>query len=69
MKLAGSTALVTGANRGLGRHLAEQLIARGVPAERLRARGFAARRPIADNTTESGRARNRRIEFHVVTAE
>ena len=29
MKLAGSTALVTGANRGLGRHLAEQLIARG----------------------------------------
>jgi NAD(P)-dependent dehydrogenase (short-subunit alcohol dehydrogenase family) len=29
MELAGSTALVTGANRGLGRHLAEQLIARG----------------------------------------
>jgi NAD(P)-dependent dehydrogenase (short-subunit alcohol dehydrogenase family) len=29
MKLAGSTALVTGANRGRGRHLAEQLIARG----------------------------------------
>ena len=26
MKLAGSTALVTGANRGLGRHLTEQLI-------------------------------------------
>src|SRR5204863_8924803 len=47
----------------------DALIARGVPAERLRARGFAARRPIADNTTESGRARNRRIEFHVVSAE
>ena len=29
MKLAGSTALVTGANRGLGRHLTEQLIDRG----------------------------------------
>jgi NAD(P)-dependent dehydrogenase (short-subunit alcohol dehydrogenase family) len=29
MKIAGSTALVTGANRGLGRHLAEQLAARG----------------------------------------
>ncbi|MGX7678948.1 SDR family oxidoreductase [Jatrophihabitans sp. DSM 45814] len=29
MKLAGSTALVTGANRGLGRHLADQLITRG----------------------------------------
>jgi outer membrane protein OmpA-like peptidoglycan-associated protein len=44
----------------------EALIARGIPAERLRSRGFGARRAIADNQTESGRARNRRIEFHVV---
>jgi NAD(P)-dependent dehydrogenase (short-subunit alcohol dehydrogenase family) len=29
MQIAGSTALVTGANRGLGRHFAEQLLARG----------------------------------------
>ena len=29
MQIAGATALVTGANRGLGRHLAEQLLARG----------------------------------------
>jgi NAD(P)-dependent dehydrogenase (short-subunit alcohol dehydrogenase family) len=29
MQLEGSTALVTGANRGLGRHLAEQLLERG----------------------------------------
>jgi NAD(P)-dependent dehydrogenase (short-subunit alcohol dehydrogenase family) len=29
MQLAGRTALVTGANRGLGRHFAEQLLARG----------------------------------------
>ena len=29
MKLAGSTAFITGANRGLGRHFAEQLLARG----------------------------------------
>jgi outer membrane protein OmpA-like peptidoglycan-associated protein len=58
------------------RHLSEAraaavrdaLIARGVPAERLRTRGFAARRPIADNLTESGRARNRRIEFHALSA-
>ena len=45
----------------------DALIARGVPAEKLRTRGFAARRPIADNHTESGRARNRRIEFHAVS--
>jgi outer membrane protein OmpA-like peptidoglycan-associated protein len=46
----------------------DALIARGVPAERLHTRGFAARRPIADNSTESGRARNRRIEFHALSA-
>ena len=45
----------------------DALIARGVPAERLRAQGFAAQRPIGDNRTESGRARNRRIEFHTVS--
>jgi len=46
----------------------DALVARGVPAERLRTRGFAARRPIADNLTEGGRARNRRIEFHALSA-
>jgi outer membrane protein OmpA-like peptidoglycan-associated protein len=44
----------------------DALIARGIPPGRLRSRGFGARRAIADNQTESGRARNRRIEFHVV---
>src|SRR4051812_26867564 len=29
MKIEGSVALVTGANRGLGRHFAQQLLARG----------------------------------------
>ncbi len=39
MELDGSTALVTGANRGLGRHLAEQLVSRGATVY------AAARRP------------------------
>ena len=47
----------------------EALIARGVPAARLKARGFGARRAIADNSTEAGRAKNRRIEFHVLAAD
>ena len=47
----------------------EALIARGVPAARLKARGFGARRAIADNATEAGRAKNRRIEFHVQSAD
>jgi len=45
------------------------LIARGIPAERLTAKGYGARRPVADNTTEAGRARNRRIELHTVAAK
>lgn len=44
------------------------LIARGVPAERLVAEGFGSRKPIANNDTDAGRARNRRIEIHAVRA-
>jgi outer membrane protein OmpA-like peptidoglycan-associated protein len=47
----------------------DALIARGVAAERLHAQGYGARRPIADNSTDSGRARNRRIEFHALSTD
>jgi OOP family OmpA-OmpF porin len=39
---------------------------RGVDARRLEARGFGPRRPLADNGTEDGRQKNRRVEFHIV---
>lgn len=38
----------------------------GVAADNLSVQGFGPDRPIADNTTDEGRARNRRIEFRVL---
>ncbi len=37
----------------------------GVPAERIRVQGAGPEQPIDDNTTEEGRARNRRIEISI----
>lgn len=45
------------------RFLAEKC---GVPGERLIAAGFARYRPVAPNTTEDNKARNRRIEITVL---
>jgi len=42
------------------------LVAKGVEPDRLTAKGYGESRPIADNTTEEGRAKNRRIEFIVI---
>jgi len=41
------------------------LIAGGVAAERMATAGFGESRPIEDNKTAKGRAKNRRIEFHI----
>lgn len=42
------------------------LVARGVPPTMLKAIGFGAEQPIADNGTEDGRARNRRTTIEWV---
>lgn len=40
-------------------------IAKGVAKERVLAVGFGQNKPLADNTTEEGRAKNRRTEFRI----
>ena len=39
------------------------LVANGIAADRLTAVGKGSREPIGDNTTDAGRAKNRRVEF------
>ena len=46
--------------------VASYLIQRGVPANRIQTVGFGATRPIADNRTPEGRAKNRRVEILLV---
>lgn len=46
----------------------EYLAAQGVPREQLLAQGYGETRPIDTNKTESGRERNRRVEFRLLDA-
>ena len=41
------------------------LIGQGVKKERILAVGFGETKPIADNSTDAGKAQNRRTEFHI----
>ena len=43
----------------------EGLVRLGVDRSRLRAEGLGRSRPLDKNDTESGRANNRRVEFHI----
>lgn len=52
-------------SRERARSVRRYLIEHGIAPERLSARGYGPDKPIADNDTDEGRAKNRRVEFLV----
>jgi outer membrane protein OmpA-like peptidoglycan-associated protein len=44
----------------------DYLVKHGVEQKRLQSEGYGPDKPVADNATEEGRAKNRRVEFKVV---
>lgn len=46
--------------------IARALIKRGIKGKRLEPKGYGEDRPIADNKTAAGRAKNRRVELVVI---
>lgn len=57
-------------NKGLSQRRAEAvrqyLVDHGIAGDRLTAAGFGEERPVADNGTAAGRAKNRRVAFVVI---
>ncbi len=49
------------------RAVVNYLIEKGTNGQRLSAKGFGETQPIADNKTETGKAKNRRTELKIIS--
>jgi outer membrane protein OmpA-like peptidoglycan-associated protein len=65
----GGEALNMTLSQNRAKAVAAFLTEKGVPAERIIAKGYGSSAPISSNDTEEGRAQNRRTEFRVLSVE
>jgi outer membrane protein OmpA-like peptidoglycan-associated protein len=61
----GTRELNIGLSRDRAASVVQWLVYHGVSRDRLTSAGFGPDRPIADNNTDAGRQKNRRVEFHI----
>jgi len=73
MKIGGYTDNVGSADANLklsqkrAENTMQEIVKLGVDAKRLEAEGYGVKHPVADNSTEEGRAKNRRIDLRVTS--
>jgi OOP family OmpA-OmpF porin len=57
-------------NRDLSQRRAESvrafIVKQGIAGKRVTAKGFGPDKPLADNATEEGKEKNRRVEFNII---
>jgi outer membrane protein OmpA-like peptidoglycan-associated protein/tetratricopeptide (TPR) repeat protein len=63
----GSLKLNTNLSRARAESVVRYLVERGVDPSRLDSKGYAFSQPIAPNDTPEGRAKNRRVEFKILS--
>jgi outer membrane protein OmpA-like peptidoglycan-associated protein len=48
------------------KRMVDELASRGISADRFIYKGWGGAKPLGDNSTDAGRARNRRVEITIL---
>jgi outer membrane protein OmpA-like peptidoglycan-associated protein len=62
----GTDAINTRLSRERAEACKNYIVGKGIAAGRLESKGFGPTQPVADNNTDDGRARNRRVDFKIL---